>query len=119
MKRPACKPCDAALIQPLAGLRRIRQRTPLICAAGIMASLASAGAASVVWDGGASPDNRWTTPANWVADIAPSSFDSLVFDGAAGFTNVNDFDAGTTFLSLAFTSTAGAFTLGGNAVGLG
>src|SRR4051794_38285404 len=44
MKRPARKTSDIALRPALASRREISHRRPLICAVGIMASLASAGA---------------------------------------------------------------------------
>jgi len=51
------------------------------------------------WDGGGS-DNNWSTPANWVGDIAPvpGSSAKLLFPGiAARKTNVNDFPANSFF----------------------
>jgi autotransporter-associated beta strand protein len=55
------------------------------------------------WDGGGT-NNNWTTPANWVGDVAPSQGDDLVFPaGAARSTNVNNFSSGWTFNSILFT----------------
>src|SRR6476620_3604928 len=61
------------------------------------------------WDGqpdagGASPDNKWTTAANWVGDVAPPPGSDLEFPLAASQPiNVNDFPAGTAFGSITFT----------------
>lgn len=75
--------------------------------------------ATFTWDGGGG-DNLWTTPANWVGDAAPggSNTDDLVFTGSARTANTNNFPAGTTFNSIAFNSSAGNFTIGGNAIKL-
>src|SRR6478736_4835425 len=70
----------------------------VICAAGILALVGPVKAAVVTWDGGAAPGNvNWTSGVNWAGDIAPLTGDSLVFDGAAGLSNTNDFVAGTQF----------------------
>ena len=59
-----------------------------------------------VWNGpaGNQPNNlRWTRPANWVGNAAPSPGDILHFPaGAMQLTNLNDFSAGTRFHSLEF-----------------
>ena len=39
-----------------------------------------------------------------------------MFGGSTGLSNTNDLDAGTQFGNLTFSSTAGAFTLGGNSI---
>jgi hypothetical protein len=53
-----------------------------------------------VWDGGGT-DEYWTTPANWVGDVAPSPGDNLVFPaGAAKLNSINTFPAGTAFGSI-------------------
>jgi len=78
--------------------------------------------ANAYWDGGGA-DNHWTTPANWVFDVAPHPGDDLYFpSGAARQTNVNDFPAGTAFNSFhidasSFLGDIG-YTLTGNAVAL-
>src|SRR5262245_43998551 len=78
--------------------------------------------ANAYWDGGGA-DNNWTTPANWVFDVAPHPGDILYFRaGAAQQTNVNDFPAGTAFQSFyidgsSFTGDVG-YVLTGNAVAL-
>lgn len=70
-----------------------------------------------VWDGGGA-DANWTTPENWVGDIAPVPGYTLIFpDGAAQKTNTNDFPNGTLFDSVRIVGTA--YTLGGNSIQLG
>jgi autotransporter-associated beta strand protein len=74
----------------------------------------TAPAALVTWDGGGA-DNNWTTPANWVGDIAPQVGQDLLFPAAAAqLTNVNDFPAGTTFCSIGITGAG--YQISGNAV---
>jgi autotransporter-associated beta strand protein len=69
---------------------------------------------TVTWDGSA--DTNWTTPANWVGDVAPSVGDNLVFpDNAARKTNNNNFATGT-FGSLTFTGAG--YVIGGNPITL-
>jgi pimeloyl-ACP methyl ester carboxylesterase len=52
------------------------------------------------WDGGGG-DNKWSTAANWVGDVAPMAGDNLVFpEGAARLENMNDFPATTVFGSI-------------------
>ena len=58
------------------------------------------------------------TAGNW-GGTAPMASDSLIFDGIANTTTNNDFAANTQFNGITFAATAGAFTLGGNAVLLG
>ena len=56
--------------------------------------------ATMVWDGGGA-DNKWTTAANWVGDVAPQQDDNLVFQfGGVQHTNVNDYANGTRFRSV-------------------
>src|SRR5690349_1904314 len=70
--------------------------------------------AVAVWDGGGGTDGRWTTPANWVGDVAPTAGSDLTFPaGAAQLNSVNDFPAGTAFGTV--TITAG-YVISGNAV---
>lgn len=60
------------------------------------------------WDGGGS-DANWTTPANWLDDIAPLPGESLLFPaGAAQLASTNNFPATTLFNSLRLT---GNYTL--------
>ncbi|HWH69660.1 MAG TPA: autotransporter-associated beta strand repeat-containing protein, partial [Candidatus Sulfotelmatobacter sp.] len=65
---------------------------------------------TVTWSGGAS-DNQWTSNPNWTSDIGPGFIgDSITF---SGFTRLTpDMNANYSVASLAFDSTAGAFTLG-------
>ena len=56
--------------------------------------------ATRTWSGGGS-DNKWSTPANWVGNVAPQPGDNLVFPAiAAQFNNVNDYPPGTQFGSI-------------------
>src|SRR5436190_20591813 len=77
--------------------------------------------AVATWDGGGA-DNKWTTPANWVGDVAPQAGDDLVFPaGARRRTNVNDLPADTVFHSIAvngasLTLNDPGYQISGNAV---
>ncbi len=73
------------------------------------------------WDGGANPVFDWTLNTNWSTDVAPvpSATAALIFDGAVGLTNNNDFTANSQFNTLTFAAGAGAFNLGGSAINLG
>ncbi len=75
-------------------------------------------AADRTWSG-ASDNNNWTTPLNWVGGVAPVANDSLIFNTFARLTPNNNFAAGTEFDGITFAPTAGAFTLGGNSITLG
>jgi hypothetical protein len=53
-----------------------------------------------VWDGGGT-DDLWTTPANWIGDVAPQPGDDLEFPAAtAQLTATNDFPNATRFNSI-------------------
>lgn len=67
---------------------------------------------------GLGADNNWTTPANW-GGAAPVAGDALVFTGLTRTAPVNDFPAGTAFLSIKLTGIFGAasnFSLSGNSI---
>ncbi len=90
--------------------------------AAISASQVSAHAATRTWTAGSgtSPYN-WNLSSNWTG--AAAAGDVLIFTGASGLSNTNDFTAagqngatGTEFSSLIFDSGAGAFVLGGNRI---
>src|SRR5262249_42410459 len=74
--------------------------------------------ATRVWDGGSPLNSNWSTPANWVGDVAPvPGVDDLVFPSvAARKTNTNDF-VNAAFLGISFTGSN--YVLGGNSVTLG
>ncbi len=56
--------------------------------------------ATRIWDGGGT-DNKWSTAANWVGDVAPSPGDNLVFPaGASRLESVDDYPPGTVFGSI-------------------
>ena len=70
------------------------------------------------WNGGGANDN-WTTPANWTVDLNyPGTGDSVIFAGSVRLTPNNDNIAGLQLNQISFGPTAGAFTLGGNALSL-
>ncbi len=69
-----------------------------------------------VWDGGSTADSKWTTPENWVGDVAPQAGDDLQFAGTQRTTTQNDFTAGTSFHSIEFA--ASSFSLTGNSITL-
>lgn len=70
-------------------------------------------AALRTWDSGGADDN-WSTPQNWVGDVAPVAGDDLLFPPGARMGPMNDFPAGTTFNSIIFS--AGNNTLDGNPI---
>src|SRR5262245_46666158 len=97
-----------ATVRPLWRLERLEERfTP---------------ATFFQWDGrpdggGVSPDNHWTTSANWVGDVAPPPGPALEFPAAAAqLANVNDFPAGTAFGVLNFTGSN--YVIAGNRITL-
>jgi autotransporter-associated beta strand protein len=67
------------------------------------------------WDGGGA-DNNWATAANWDFDAAPNPGDDLVFDGIVRTNSVNNFVANTSFNSIQFNLSCGAFVLSGNSI---
>jgi autotransporter-associated beta strand protein len=68
------------------------------------------------WDGGGA-NNLWTTPANWVGDVAPNPGDELVFPaGAAQLSNVNDYPNGAAFDAIEITGAG--YSISGNRVAL-
>ena len=85
----------------------------LVLLVGAAAELA---AATCTWTGGGG-DTNWSTGANW-GGTAPVAGDGLVFDGSTRLTPNNDLAANTSFASITFAATAGAFTIGGNAITL-
>ena len=88
----------------------------LLAAAFVSLLAVPAFAASDTWNGGGAPSFNWSTSANW--NNAPVANDLLFFDLTTGLVNTNDLPANTFFNGLTFNSTAGAFTLNGNAVNL-
>ena len=78
-------------------------------------TLTAIGPATSTWDGGG-PDNLWTTPANWVGDVAPQPGNVILFQDMPGpRTNFNDFPSGTTFQEIIVHSET---TIQGNQVAL-
>jgi hypothetical protein len=80
------------------------------------ASLVDNTIAVPVWNGGGA-DSNWSTGGNW-GGTAPTSPVALTFGGTTRLTNTNNMAADTVFGGIQFNSTAGAFVLGGNAIGL-
>ncbi len=67
-----------------------------------------------VWDGGGL-DANWSTPENWVNDVAPLANDDLIFDDAAlQKTNTNDLVDGTIFTTVSFTGSN--YDIDGNSI---
>ncbi|MFO0810520.1 MAG: hypothetical protein U0746_17985 [Gemmataceae bacterium] len=67
--------------------------------------------------GTAAADDKWTTAANWIGDVAPQPNDDLVFPaGARQLVTTNDFAAGTAFGKITLTDIG--YRLLGNAVAL-
>ena len=64
-----------------------------------------------VWNGASAADNFWSSPANWVGNVQPSSGSgvNIFFDGSTRLTP--DLDNNRTVGMLQFTTNAGAFTL--------
>ena len=71
--------------------------------------------ATRTWDGG-DVHRLWTSPTNWVDDLAPVAGDDLVFPLGFSTSNENDFPAGTTFNSITFLG--GNYTLNGSNLAL-
>jgi fibronectin type 3 domain-containing protein len=69
------------------------------------------------WDGGSAVDSNWSTPENWVGDIAPTTGDSLVFPaGAARLDNLNDYPDGIAFGSITVSGSGYKFSNSGNTI---
>ena len=83
----------------------------------IVGMVCGASAATVTWTG-AGGDNNWATAANW-GGTAPVAGDALVFAGSSQTTTNNNITANTSFASITFAASAGAFTIGGNSITLG
>lgn len=79
--------------------------------AGLLIAIRSAQAATSTWSG--SSDAIWSSSGNWDA-LPAATGDTLVFSGSSNLSNTNDFVTGISGLS--FSSGAGAFILGGNAI---
>src|SRR5262245_49486125 len=101
MNTPAA-PCDPVVTKLLRqdsvrGKCGILASNALICTAGMFAFIQSAGADTRIWDGSDGVNFNWNNPLNWDANIAPISFDALVFDGVVGLSNNNDFSVDASF----------------------
>jgi autotransporter-associated beta strand protein len=94
----------------------IAGRLALACLVALTTTISFA--ADRTWSG-ASDNNNWTTPQNWVGGVAPLANDSLIFDSFARLTPNNNFATGTEFDGITFAATAGPFVLGGNSITLG
>lgn len=88
----------------------MKARNSLLIACAFAVSL-SAGTHAATWDGDTS--NLWSNAANWDALPAVTG-ETLVFTGSSNLTNSNDLVTGVAGIS--FSSGAGAFNLGGNAI---
>jgi autotransporter-associated beta strand protein len=83
------------------------------CAAALSAGSLGAWAADKTW-AGAGDNSQFSTNANWLGNVAPSPNDTLIFDGFARLTPLNDFGVGTSFNGITFAPSAGPFNLTGN-----
>src|SRR4051812_21961103 len=102
------------LVRKAKSARRI-----LVAACGaVLATSLGASAAVQTWTGGGLANDNWTNRDNWLGSTAPVAGDALIFDSSLRLTPSNDFSALTSFTGIGFSSTAGAFTLGGNAITL-
>ena len=65
-----------------------------------------------IWDGGSTVDNKWSSPANWVGDVQPSSGPgvNVTFEGTPPRL-APDLDSARTVGQLRFNTDAAAFTL--------
>jgi autotransporter-associated beta strand protein len=72
--------------------------------------------ALATWDGGGA-NNLWSTPQNWVGDVAPNPGDDLVFpEGTLRSFTANDFAPGTSFGQIRLTGVS--YQISGNAITL-
>ena len=68
------------------------------------------------WNGGGA-SNNWSDNNNW-GGVAPGQYAPVVFSGNTRLNNVNDSTPGTPYYGIAFTPTAGSFTVSGNQANL-
>ncbi|AWM39736.1 Extracellular serine protease precursor [Gemmata obscuriglobus] len=84
---------------------------------GVVLTVTNVTIPTFTWDGGDADDSLWSSPDNWVGDVAPSQPSHLVFPtGALRLTNTNDLAAGSQFSSL--TVGDAGYALSGNAINL-
>ena len=81
---------------------------------GVLMLAAGSALAGTTWDGGGS-DNNWSTAINWNDNATPTSPSALNFGGTTQLTPNNDF-TNFTVKGFTFSSGAGAFVIGGNAI---
>src|SRR3954469_11573652 len=93
------------------------RRVLVAACAAVLATAAGASAGIQTWNGGGENDN-WTNSANWLGGTAPVAGGAPVFGSSLGLPPSNELAALTSFTGIGFSSTAGAFTLGGNAITL-
>jgi autotransporter-associated beta strand protein len=78
------------------------------------------------WNGGSyTSSNNWSDPNNWggsmtngITGIAPAQYAPVVFAGTTQLNSNNDTTSGTPYYGIAFTPTAGAYTITGNQANL-
>ena len=91
--------------------------TAAVLACGMFVQPAAARAATITWTGGGT-NASWSTTANWLNGIAPTTGDSLWFNNGVrttGTNNISSLNIGT----ITFANPAAAFTLTGSAINLG
>jgi fibronectin-binding autotransporter adhesin len=108
----------------------VKSKVKIYCAAlaalsGIAGAANLAKAGTFTWDGGGA-DDKVSTPANWVGDVAPKlnyannvTADDLIFAGTTRLTPSIDVNATQLANTITFDATAGAFTLDGTAIAVG
>jgi fibronectin-binding autotransporter adhesin len=106
-------------MQGLSAYARVVVLVALV-ALGIL-SVADAVADTYTWDGGHGSSFEWSKKQNWTPEDnnRPAAGDDLVFAGTNKLSNNNDITADTSFASITFNNTAGAFILAGNRITLG
>ncbi len=102
---------------PFSALPAVALRGALALLVTLLATL-PAHADTNTWDGGFGSSDQWSRKQNWNNnDLNPG--DDIVFAGTTRLTNTNDTTAATSYASITFNNTAGAFTLSGDSITLG
>ncbi|MCX6879755.1 MAG: autotransporter-associated beta strand repeat-containing protein [Verrucomicrobia bacterium] len=69
-----------------------------------------------IWTGGGGAPFTWGTNANWSSLLAPTNGKPLTFAGSIGLANTNNIPAFLDVAGMAFTGSAGPFSLSGNSI---
>ena len=76
----------------------------------------ASGISTGIWTG-LGANNNWSTGGNWDNNAVPVFPHAVTFQGNTGLNNNNDLSS-VTVSSFTFSNNAGAFTIGGNSIGL-